>query len=401
MKVLIISQYYYPEQFQINDIAPELVKRGHDVTVLTGLPNYPEGNIFPGYENKDCDEEFINGVRVIRCNIIPRKRDALHLVLNYLSFAINAKRQVKSLKDKFDVVLCYQLSPVTMLSPAVCYAKKHKVPLICYCLDIWPESALGMLKNKRNIIYAFLKRISKHLYSHCDRILVTSKPFIDYFNMLGIEKRKLHYLPQHADSSYLKIDMTAEDDHTIDFMYAGNMGKGQTLEVIVQAVKMIDKKKKFLVHMVGDGSNRSELQKMVDELSLSDKFVFYGNQKRESMPKFYKKADVLLLTLRGDNFVGNTMPGKLQTYMTIGKPIFAAINGAAAEVIADSECGACVAAGDAQGLSNLMAEFIDNSQKYAECGKRAKEYFSQNFTLEIYTDRLEYQINEAVKEYGI
>ena len=400
MKILIVSQYYYPEQFQINEIAPALVLRGHEVTVLTGIPNYPKGDIFEGYEEGKRHEEMIDGVKVIRCNITPRKQDPVHLVLNYYSFAQKGRKRALSLEDDFDVVICYQLSPVLMLEPAVAYAKKHHVPLICYCLDIWPESAQGMLKTNKGPIYGYVKNLSKKLYLACDSISVTSRPFIDYFaNTLGIGREKLVYIPQHAETRLLDVDMGAEDNGIIDFMYAGNMGKGQTLDVLVRAVAELRDRNDFIVHMVGDGSKRAELEELAESLGVKDKFIFYGNQKREDMPAFYKKADALILTLRGNNAVGNTMPGKLQAYMTTGKPIFAAINGAANEVIREADCGKCVAAGDYKGLAEIMAEYIDDTAKHSSAGENAKRYFANNFTLEIFMNKLEKQINETVKKY--
>lgn len=400
MKILIVSQYYYPEQFQINEIAPALVSRGHEVTVLTGIPNYPKGDIFEGYEGGKRREETINGVKVIRCDITPRKQDPVHLLLNYYSFVNKGKKKALTLDGDFDVVLCYQLSPVLMIDPAVAYAKKHHVPLICYCLDIWPESAQGMIRMSSGPIYGYIKSLSKKLYAACDEISVTSRPFIDYFaDTLGLDRDKMRYIPQHADTGLLDVDMVAEDNGIADFMYAGNMGKGQTLDVLVRAVAELRDRNDFLVHMVGDGSKREELEALVESLGVKDKFIFYGNQKREDMPAFYKKADALIITLRGNNAVGNTMPGKLQVYMTTGKPIFGAINGAANEVIGEAECGRCVAAGDYKGLAGIMADYIDDPEKYAHAGERAREYFKEHFTLETYMDKLEEQIRETVKKY--
>lgn len=384
MRILIVSQYYYPEQFQINEIAPELVRRGHEVTVLTGLPNYPLGEIYDGYT---VGEEIIDGVNVIRVKERPRKKGALNLLLNYFSYANAATRKIKSLNDEFDIVLSYQLSPVLMLKPAIKYAREYNKPLVCYCLDIWPESAKAHTSIKP--LYWLIASYSKRLYQSCDHIAVTSSPFINYLSETnGIKADKLSYIPQHADSSLLSQDMEAVDNGIIDFMYAGNFGKGQTLDVIIRAAAEI-KNESFVVHMVGDGTQREELQELTKVLGVQDKFIFYGNQRREVMPDFYRKADALLITLRGDNAVGNTMPGKLQTYMTTGKPIFGAINGAASEVINESQCGLCVPAGDYKGLSLLMKDYIDNCDKYFECGDNAKAYFKEHFTLDIFCNELE------------
>lgn len=384
MRILIVSQYYYPEQFQINEIAPELVRRGHEVTVLTGLPNYPLGEIYDGYT---VGEETVDGVHVIRVNERPRKKGALNLILNYFSYANAATKKINNLTSEFDIVISYQLSPVLMLKPAIKYAKKNNKPLVCYCLDIWPESAKAHTSIKP--LYGLIASYSKRLYQSCDHIAVTSNPFIDYLSETNdIKKDKMSYIPQHADSSLLSIDMKAEDNGITDFMYAGNFGKGQTLDVIIKAVAEI-KNESFVVHMVGDGTQREELKELTKALGVQNKFVFYGNQRREVMPDFYRKADALLITLRGNNAVGNTMPGKLQTYMTTGKPIFGAINGAASEVINEARCGSCVPAGDYKGLSLLMKDYIDNRDKYIECGDNAKEYFEEHFTLDIFCNRLE------------
>lgn len=395
MNILIVSQYYYPEQFQINEIAPELVKRGHNVTVLTGLPNYPKGEIYSGYENGKKREEVIEGVKIYRVEEHPRKKGGKNLILNYLSYANNGARTARKLKNIYDVVFCYQLSPVTMLKPALVYARKYNKPLVTYCLDIWPESAKDHLAMP--VIYRGISVLCKHLYRACDHIAVTSRPFIKYFEEeIGYDKNKMSYLPQHADDSMMKMDVTAPDNGIADFMYAGNMGKGQTLEVIIRAAAEI-KEKNFLIHMVGDGSRKSKLEELSSEFGIKDKVIFYGNQKREHMPEFYKKADALLITLRGNNAVGNTMPGKLQMYMTTGKPIFGAINGAANEVIKESDCGKCVEAGDYKGLAYIMTDYIRHKERYNKCGENAKEYFMKNFTLKQYCDNLEKCLEKMVK----
>ncbi len=396
MKILIVSQYYYPEQFQINEIAPKLAKRGHQVTVLTGLPNYPKGEIYPGYENGKRREEVLEGVRVIRTEEHPRKSGAKNLIKNYVSFYKNASKAAKELESDFDIVLCYQLSPVTMLKPAVLYAKKNRKPLLAYSLDIWPESAKDHLDIP--LVYSTIASLSKKLYRACDHIAVTSRPFIDYFKeTIGYDAKKMTYIPQHADESMLKENLEAEENGIADFLYAGNMGKGQTLEVILKAAAHLKDRDDFRIHMVGDGSKREELQALTKELQIEDKVIFYGNQKREEMPHFYKKADALLITLRGNNAVGNTMPGKLQMYMTTGKPIFGAINGAANEVIKEAKCGKCVSAGDDKGLAKLMLDYIEKKENYAECGKNARSYFAKNFTLKKYCDSLEELMKKLVE----
>ncbi len=401
MKILIVSQYYYPEQFQINEVAPELVRRGHSVTVLTGLPNYPKGEIYEGYRNGEKREEVLDGVRTSRVSERPRKRGALNLVWNYYSFVSNASKKALELYDDFDLAFCYQLSPVHQAIPAVKYAKKNNAPLLLYCLDIWPESALGVLKSRKNPIFPFVKRTSKKIYAACDQIAVTSRPFVEYFTeYLDYPREKLTYIPQHADASFLSLDLNAEKSDVVKFMYAGNFGRGQRLDVVIRAVAELKARDDFLVYMVGDGSERERLEKLTDELQVRDKFVFTGVQKRDVMPSWYKKADALLITLRGNNFVGATVPGKLQAYMSCGKPILGAINGGASEIIMEANCGRCVSAGDYRGLADLMRDYIDRPDDFADCGKNARRYFAENFTLAKHVDDLERLMEKTVANYG-
>lgn len=406
MRILIVSQYYYPEQFQLNEIAPELVKRGFEVTVLCGLPNYPHGIYFRDYETLDkCrlkDEEYYKskGVRVIRVKQYPRGSNPFSLVLNYMSFIRNSLDRIKKIDADFDLVLGYQLSPITSMYAAIQYKKLYNVPLLYYTLDIWPVSAESLLKSKKNPLFKLVAYLSKKIYLAADRILVTSRPFIDYLHSQNkIPLEKIGYLPQHAGKEMLEMNLTADNNGIADFMFAGNIGNGQRLDVIVEAASILGARNDYKIHFVGDGRMREKLQKMVIDKGLENNIIFYGNQKREDMPNYYKIADALLITLRGNNEVGNTMPGKLQMYMTAGKPIFGAINGAAQEVILEAKCGGCVAAGDAKGLADLMKSFIINPEIYKDAGENARRYFCDNFTFERYMDILCSEINLLRKKF--
>lgn len=399
LNILIVCQYYYPEPFLLHEIAEKLAKRQHKVTVLTGLPNYPEGKIYDGYQNGEHRDEVINGVRVIRCDEIGRSGGKLNLIRNYISFAKSATKKAKSLGDGFDLIFCYQLSPVMMLVPAAAYKKKYHKPLLTYCLDIWPESAKAHIPDKGvfKLAYKAVSSYSRKLYQACDHIAVTSEPFIQYLREEdGVSADRLSYIPQHSNGEMLDMDLKAEEDGMADFMFAGNLGKGQKLEVIIQAAAKVKKLLKdknssgqFLVHIVGDGSMKEQLKKLAVDLGISDNVIFHGRKSKSEMPKYYQMADALLITLRGNNFVGNTMPGKLQTYMTAGKPIFGSINGAAMQVIQESGCGKCVGAENPDGLAKIMLDYIENSGAYSSCGEKARYYFEQHFTMDVFMDSLE------------
>lgn len=415
MKILIVTQYYYPEQFQINEIAPELVKRGHEVTVLCGVPNYPKGVVFQGYESKESrerkDQDYFEqtGVRVVHVNQVPRVGNLLTLVRNYLTFVRNSKRKVKewvvSGKKRFDIVLGYQLSPITSMYAALEYKKLTGVPVVYYTLDLWPVSAEGILKSKKNPLMLPVNKMSRELYLGADRVLVTSRPFIDYLHRVnGVPIERMTYLPQHASLDMLDTDLSKESsednedsERKADFMFAGNLGKGQRIDVVVKAAAELGARKDYHIHIVGDGRMRKVLEAMVANYGLNENFTFYGNQKREDMPRFYKMADVLLITLRGNNEVGNTIPGKLQMYMATGKTIMGAINGGAHEVIKEAKCGSCVAAGDYEGLARLMKAYIEQPHDFENSGENARKYFLEHFTLNHYMNALEKELLNIIK----
>lgn len=411
MKILIVTQYYYPEQFQINEIAPELVKHGHEVTVLCGIPNYPKGAVFEGYSSAESlalkEREYFDktGVKVVHVSQTLRGNNPFSLIRNYISFASNSKKAVRQMDKDFDVVLGYQLSPITSMEAALEYKRLYGTPVVFYTLDIWPVSAEGMLQSKRNPLMIPVKRLSRRIYQGADRILVTSRPFMDYLHRAnGIDDDRMAYLPQHAGDGMLNMDLGKGEGQEslvtrrVDFLFAGNLGKGQRLDVIVKAARILGRRKDYKIHFVGDGRMRGELENMVKEYDLQDNVIFYGNQKREDMPRFYKMADALLITLRGNNEVGNTMPGKLQMYMTTGKPIFGAINGAANEVIKEARCGSCVKAGDYDGLAKLMKLYIEHPSDFEQCGQNAREYFKRHFTLDIYMDGLEKELESMARK---
>ena len=396
MKILVVCQNYFPENFLINEIAPMLKAAGNDVTVLTGLPNYPQGKVPAEYRFLRRRKEEIDGVQVRRCFEIGRGNGALTLMLNYTSFALSSSLKALFMREKFDLVLSYQLSPITMVLPAVIYKKRKKVPMFLYCLDLWPASALTVV-GEGNPIYKGAEKLSRFLYAQANKIGVTSEPFVDYLKTVClVPSEKLVYIPQHANGSLLNADLTGPEKDQKIFMFAGNLGKAQSLETVIEAAALLKDRTDWQIHLVGDGSELQNLKQKTKAAGLEDKIIFPGRFRPDEMGEQYKKADVLLLTLAGDSAVGDTLPGKLQTYMTVGKPILAAINGAAVKVLADAACGKSVPAGDSEGLAGLMKEYLDDPAAFSDCGKKAKTYFSENFTSEVFMARLTNELNALV-----
>lgn len=392
MKILVVTQYYYPEPLRINEICEELVRRGHIVTVLTTNPNYPNGDIYDGYQDK-YNTEIIEGVRVIRCKSRPRYKGNFNLALNYISFCLKAGLCAFDFKEEYDVIYSYQLSPITSVFPAIIYKKKHNVPLVLYCLDLWPESLKGTPLEK-GMLYKCVKILSKFIYKQADKILVTSPSFILYLkNTFNISNIDLLY--QHAnDIKQVNIpEELKKYKKYINFMFIGNLGKSQNIECILKAVSCIPQRNSFKLHIVGSGSNSEKLKMLATQLDINDTVVFHGRKNKDELVKYYSIANVCIVSLKNEGIVGYTIPGKLQEYMAAGKTILGCIAGDAAEIIEKSGCGIVVVPNDYMSLSKKMIELIenkDNLQKYCEMSRL---FFVNNFTLEKHINKLISKIN--------
>lgn len=394
--VLVVCQYYYPENFQITPICEQLVKDGYGVTVLTGLPNYPTG-VIPEEYKKGHRNEYVNGVHVIRCHEIPRDKGVVKLGLNYISYPTSALSKLGSLKEKFDLVFVYQLSPVLMAIPGIRYAMKNNVPLVHYCCDLWPESMKMYIQNENNPGFKLVKSISTKIYNAADIVAGQSTSFLPYLKEThNLPDDKLVYMPAFADETYLTADFTPENE-TTDFVFLGNLGIAQNLIAVLSSIKMIKDIPGFKVHFVGDGTCLDEMKEYVSKNGLEQVVQFYGRRPVEEMPQYYKLADACLVSLKADNATGLTLPSKVQGYMAAGKPIIGMIDGSAKDVIEDSNCGICVAAGDIKGLADAMKSFILEKQKYECCGENGREYFKENFSKAILMKKIENVFDELTR----
>ena len=393
MKILVVCQYYYPEPFRVNDICEEMVRRGHEVTVVTGEPNYPEGTIYPEYENHAHTDEVINGVKVHRCPIIPRKTGAVYRLLNYFSYPYEAKKYIRNLTasdgQPFDVVFVNQLSPVMMAEPAIAYKKKHGTPVVMYCLDLWPESLVAGGVSRGSVIYKIFHGISKRIYRSVDRILITSRMFHSYLEeQFGVANDKIEYLPQYAEGLFEKLPFKKETG-MVDLVLAGNIGAAQSVETIIKAAeKLQDQQVRF--HIVGSGTDLKRLQGLARGL---DNITFYGRRPLEEMPEFYAKADAMLVTLQANPVLSLTLPGKVQSYMAVGKPIIGAIDGETAEIIKAAKCGYCGSADDADELVKNIKLFMENDEK-EQLGLNARLFYDAYLNRNKFMDTLEEELKK-------
>ena len=386
MKILVVCQYYYPEPFRIPDICQAMVEQGHQVTVVTGTPNYPEGEIYPGYENGSHADEVINGVRVHRCPIIPRKQGALYRFLNYYSFVFSSWRYLMGLKDDFDVVFVNQLSPVMMAQSAIAWAKGQKKKCVLYCLDLWPESLLAGGIRKDSLIYKVFLAVSRKIYRDADALLITSMGFREYFrDVLGVEDGKIRHLPQYAEDMFGQITAEEGEKEKVNFLFAGNIGQTQAVETIVEAARLVSENPRIHIHIVGGGISLDHCRQLAEGL---ENITFHGRRDLSEMPAFYAMADAMLVTLVDDPVLSLTLPGKVQSYMAAGKAVIGAINGETQNLIRQAQCGRCTAAEDAQGLAALLRAGAENPELLKQQGKAARAYYDTYFRKETFINTL-------------
>ncbi len=401
MKILTVCQYYHPEPFRIHEVCEELVRRGHEVTVLTGLPNYPMGVIPDEYKGKLHRDETVGGVHIIRVKERPRTPGKIGLALNYVSFVWHGALKALTMKKDFDVIFVYQLSPVLMAIPAyVAKWTSHTKNIAIYCLDLWPESLSSLGITKQSLFYAFMKKVSITIYKGAHIIGYTSRLFERYFSdTLGIKNKKFIHIPQFADelfssmSSQDKRKPDAPKRSTIDYVFAGNIGMMQSVDTVIKAAALV-KNDRIRWHIVGDGFALEECKRLCDELNLGEKVTFYGRLPVEEMPRFYDMADAMIVTLADNETINYTLPGKIQSYMAAGKPILAAAGGETKAVIEECGCGKCAFAEDERSFA-IIADEMASSDDTKKMGEASRRYYDEHFTRKNHVDLIEKMLKEC------
>lgn len=396
MKILVVCQHYWPEPYPLADVCEELVKRGHQVQVVTDIPNYPLGKIYSGYRHGKNRDQVHNGVNIHRTFTIGRRNNLIFRFLNYLSFAISSLLYARRMKEEFDVVFANQTSPVTMSCGALAYGKKHHKKVVLYCMDLWPASLVAGGVKDGSLIYKLFWRISKRIYCGADQILISSESFRGYLeNNFRIPAERICYHPQYSDLIFESSSPAKKD--TVDLMFAGNVGAAQSIPTILQAAKILEDHKELRWHIVGEGSKLNSCQKMAAEMRLTN-VIFHGRKDQSEMPQYFAMADAMLLTMFNDPFVSLTLPRKAQTYMAAGKPIIGAASGEIARVIQKADCGFCANAEDPQGLADAVLKFLQYPDKL-RLGDNAKAYYERNFSRDRFMDRLEAALTEKEAAY--
>ena len=402
MRIVIVGQYYWPDSFTINEIAEDLVKRGHTVKVLTGLPDYATNEIPEEYKHGKNRHEIRNGVEIFRVPILARHTGIFHRVLNYISFytssSLFARHHLKELDC--DVVMAYQTAPVLMANAAIVLKRKLKKKLLFFCLDIWPDQMKVWNVGEKNILFGIMKKYCQCAYGSGDILAVSSRPFEEYMVRVNkVDRKKIVYLPNHYDSlgNNFSSETAEKDPDCTDMILAGNIGQQQNVECLLRAVSKVRTEKKYHIHIYGEGTSYHKCKKLAEELKILDRVTFYGRVPKEELKSIYPKMDAFILTLCSEKqigYVANTLPSRFQGYMTAGKPIIASIDGDARRILDEVQCGIAVPADDDEAFAEALKNFIEHREAYNECGVRAKKYFDENFERTVVINKIEAYLKE-------
>lgn len=396
MKILIVTQYFWPEAFRINDLAVELKERGHEVEVLTGKPNYPKGDFYEGYSLFGNRNDEYKGVKVHRVPILPRgKGGTIRLVLNYLSFVFSASLYLLMRRDKYDVTFTFAISPITAVFPAILHKKVLKSKCHLWVQDLWPESVGTSNLIKSQFILNKLDDMVKLIYDTVDMIHISSSGFKRSIEDKGDYCSKLLYLPNWAEDIYLNTSIISNSKYQeiipkgFIVMFAGNIGDAQDFESILKAAELTRNNSDIKWVIVGDGRKREWVEFEVKRRSLHDTVILLGRYPVEEMPNIFVHADLMLMTLKDEQIFALTLPSKIQSYMAFGKPIASMMNGEGNEVIMDAKCGYIASASDYRTLANnIIKAYKECPEKLFKMGENGRNFYSLHFNKSRIVDNL-------------
>jgi colanic acid biosynthesis glycosyl transferase WcaI len=407
MNVLIVTQYFWPENFRVNELVAGFVTRGHAVTVLTGQPNYPGGSFFPGYGWRGPRSEEAYGARIMRVPMFARRSaGALRLFLNYLSFAFFASIAARfRLRGPIDAIIVFEPSPITVGIPAVVASRRFSAPILFWVLDLWPDSLTAAGAVQSPAVLASVARLVRWIYGNCTRVLVPSRGFVANVEHHGTPTSRIRYFPNWMESDFDSVATGAEtlrpSPAGFNIVFAGNIGAAQGFpEIIAAAERVAISCPKVCWIIAGDGRMSDWARAEATRRGLADRMVFLGQQPPSSMPDLFACADALLVSLKADPVFSRTIPGKVQSYLGAGRPILAMLDGEGARIVTEAGAGLTCAAGDWEALaSNVQALVATGTAERTEMGGRGRAYALREFSREPLLDRLEAWCAEAIADF--
>lgn len=404
MRILVVSQYFWPENFRINDLVKEWVQRGHKVTVLTGIPNYPAGKVFEAYRLQPSAFAEYEGAKVFRVPMLPRGSGGLRLMLNYLSFVLGGALlgpwRLRGIQA--DAIFVFEPSPVTVGLPAVWMGLLKKAPVVFWVLDLWPETlaAIGVVRSPR--VLGWVGYFVRFIYNRCTLVLGQSRGFLGSIARYCDDKSKIRYFPSWAedvftDSSVQLAPEVTDTPDTFTVMFAGNIGEAQDMPAVLDAAERLKGNAGIRWVIVGDGRKLGWLQSEVVRRGLDKQVWLVGRFPVDRMPSFYAHADALLVSLKRDPVFSMTIPGKVQSYLMAGIPLLGMLDGEGAGVIREAQAGLTCDSGDSEGLAEavqtLAAMPLDERHQLGLNGRR---YAEKEFGRIQLINRLETILAEAV-----
>ena len=391
MRLIIFTNHFYPESFRVNDIAFDRAQRGDQVTVLTGIPDYPEGRFHKGYSLFKKRVEYVNGVKVVHVPLIPRGDGGkIRMALNYASsvFFFFFYGWYQALFHRYDAVFVHDTSPAFISLPAKTVSKVQKIPLYHWILDMWPESltAGGINGGK---FYTLIHKMMKGIYKRDTEILITSKGSRKLLNERGVSDEKITYLPNWNDDAIGEVENSELKIENFEWptgfilMFAGNLGFAQNMENLLAAANELKEANDIHWVFVGDGRKKPWMDEYVKEHHLEETVHLLGRYPIETMGTFFKKADVMLVALNDVIIFNMTLPAKVQAYMAAGKPILASLCGEGADIIKDANCGWSVPSNEYKELAAKVSKIAKmDKQELVALGNNARSYYEANFTRE-------------------
>jgi len=380
--ILVITQYFYPEQFRINDMCAEWVKRGYEVTVVTGYPNYPQGEYYDGYGWFKHTKQKWKGVKIIRLPLTARKQGSLRLALNYFSFVVSGLFWVLTTKIKADYVFTFEVSPMTQALIGVWYSKKRKIPNYLYVQDLWPENVEIVTGIHSPMVLKPIGAMVNYIYKHCDVIFATSPSFVkEIQKRVKKNKDKVKYLPQYAEDFYKPVERKPvpeiHEDDSFKIIFTGNIGKAQGLDILPKAAKLLKGKENVKFVIVGDGRDKDNFLKQIDDNDVRDMFIMIDRQPPERIPELLAACDAAFISFMPDPLFEKTIPAKLQSYMACGMPIVASASGETKRIIDEAGCGVCVDLGNAEYLANEISRM--QNLDICRMSQNSRGYFDMHF----------------------
>jgi colanic acid biosynthesis glycosyl transferase WcaI len=401
MRLLVVTQYFWPENFRINDLVSDLFRRGHQVTVLTGVPNYPDGHVYPEFILDVSQFIRYEGASVHRVPMLPRGKGGLRLLLNYLSFAISASTiGVWKLRGQhYDAILAYEPSPITVGLPAVVLRFTKNAPLLFWVQDLWPETLQAVGAVRSPLVLSVVGKLVSFIYKRCDVILAQSKSFIPQILKYAPSKSRVFFFPNWSDKivtfdALIPAPEVPCSTACFSVMFAGNIGEAQDFPAILAAAECL-KGHSVRWLIVGDGRMASWVAEEINKRGLQDQVLMLGRFPPERMPSFFQHADALLVSLKDEPIFGMTIPGKLQTYLSAGIPVLAMLNGEGSDVVRESGSGITCRAGDHEGLARAVLQLSQATpEEHLEMGRKGRELSQREFDRDTLISRLEGWIGE-------